>query len=173
MNFQFFFVLCLNDIPKYIYLSPMVIMEELCVRTLGLVAAIAGKLTLSMRFELWCFTSLVHWRAVRKHFMLWWGKCFRTACCVIIIEAPKHRNSLHVATEHVGCLSYVRLEVLTVVGVRDVCLLGCDAAYFRKEEAAAVVVSQDWLFQDGGSKFLRHAHTRLPNSKVLRPIIQY
>jgi len=49
---------------------------KLCGCKLGLVVAIAGKLTLRMRFELWCLPSLVHWRAVRKHFMLWWGKFF-------------------------------------------------------------------------------------------------
>jgi hypothetical protein len=72
---------------------------------------------------------------------------FCTACCLIIIEAPKQRNSLNIATKHVGWLSYVRFEVFTVVGVRDVCLLGCDAAYFRKEQAAAILLLQYCCFK--------------------------
>lgn len=41
----------------------------------------------------------------------------------------------------------MRFEVLTVVGVQDVCLLVCDAAYFRKEQAAAMLVLQDGCFK--------------------------
>jgi hypothetical protein len=41
----------------------------------------------------------------------------------------------------------VRFEVLAVVGVRDVCLLGRDAAYFRKEQAAAILMLQDGCFK--------------------------
>jgi hypothetical protein len=69
------------------------------------------------------------------------------ACCLIVTEAPKHRNSLHIATEHVGWLSYVRFEVLTVVDVRDVCLLGFHAAYLRKEEVADILVLPDGCFK--------------------------
>jgi len=75
------------------------------------------------------------------------GGIFRTVCCLIVIETPKHRDSLNIAAEHVGWLSYVRFEVLTVVGVRDVCLLGCDAAYLRKEQAAAILVLRDGCFK--------------------------
>jgi hypothetical protein len=75
------------------------------------------------------------------------GEIFRTACCLIVIEAPTHGDSLNIATEHVGWLSYVRFEVLTVLGERDVCLLGCDVAYFRKEQAAAILVLRDGCFK--------------------------
>jgi len=48
----------------------MVILKELCGSKLRLVAVTAGNLTLRMRFELWCLSSLARWRAVHKHFML-------------------------------------------------------------------------------------------------------
>jgi len=54
--------------PKCIYLSPMMIMKELCVSKLGLVAMTAGNLTLRMRFELW-----------------------------YLLEAPKRRDSPNIA----------------------------------------------------------------------------
>jgi hypothetical protein len=81
------------------------------------------------------------------------GEIFRTAYCLIIIEAPKQRNSMNIATEQVGWLSYVRFEVLTVVGMRDICLLGCDAAYFRKEHVAAILLLQDGCFKMAAAGF--------------------
>jgi hypothetical protein len=41
----------------------------------------------------------------------------------------------------------VRFEVFTVVVVQDVCLLGCDAAYYRKEQAVAILLLQDGCFK--------------------------
>ena len=38
-------------------------------------------------------------------------------------------------------------EVLTVMGVLDMCFLGRDAAYFRKEQAAAILVLRDGCFK--------------------------
>ena len=122
----------------------MVILKELCGSKLRLVAVTAGKLRLRMRFELWCLPSLVEGPFIN---ILFWGGGFHTACCLIVIETPKHRHSLNIATGHGAWLSYVRFEVLTVVGVRDACLLGCGAAYFRKEQAAAILVLRDGCFK--------------------------
>lgn len=149
---------------KIHHLSPMVIMEELCGSKLGLVAAIAGKLTLRMRFELWCLLTLVHWRNVRKHFMLdalcllsyryWSSKaqkqpahCYRTRWLAFIREVWSFDGC-----GCAGCLSS-----------------GISCCVFTKGRSCRHLGVTRWLFQDGGGRFLRHAGTYLPNRRHYVP----
>ena len=152
-----FFVRCLNNIPKCIYLSPVVVMEVLCESKLGLVASTAGTLAMRMRHELWCHPSLVRWRGVRKLFMLWVGSfsyCLLSYRSWVSIaqRQPEHGYRTHYMAFICEIWKIWRWWVC-----RMFCLLGRDAAYFRNEHAAAILV-----LQDGGSMFHLHSGIYLP-----------